>query len=100
MPTDEERVIALERSLLTDQVRGDPAAVAALLHPQWSEIGRSGRLWTQGRHVERIGRCAEPVELEVIAVSRIGPDTVLLVWRRGVRRAPSTAQFTLGARPR
>ena len=44
-PTDEERVIALERDLLRDDVRADPAAVAALLHPDWMEVGRSGRLW-------------------------------------------------------
>ena len=44
-PSDEEQVVALERSLLTDEVRSDPAAVAALLHPQWQEIGPSGRLW-------------------------------------------------------
>ncbi len=74
-------MVHLERSLLTDQVRADPAAVAALLHPQWCEIGRSGRLWTRDDMIERIGPLAEPVELEVIAVSRIGPDTVLLVWR-------------------
>ena len=40
--TDEEHVVAMERALLSDEVRGDRAAVAALLHPQWQEVGRSG----------------------------------------------------------
>ena len=31
-------MIALERSLLDDTTRADTAAVAALLHPQWSEV--------------------------------------------------------------
>jgi ribonuclease HI len=80
-PTDEERVIHLERSLLTDQVRADPAAVAALLHPQWCEIGRSGRLWTREEMLESIGPLADPVDLEVVMVSRVDSDTLLLVWR-------------------
>ena len=41
--TDEEHVVAMERSLLSDEVRSDRAAVAALLHPDWQEVGRSGR---------------------------------------------------------
>ena len=45
--TDEEHVVAMERALLTDEVRADRAAVAALLHPDWQEVGRSGRLWTR-----------------------------------------------------
>ena len=45
--TDEELVVRLERALLTDEVRGDPAAVAALLDPAWEEIGRSGRRWSR-----------------------------------------------------
>jgi ribonuclease HI len=80
-PTDEERVVALERDLLRDDVRSDPAAVAALLHPDWTEIGSSGRLWTRDELLSAIGPLAEPVSLDTIAVSRVDETTILLVWR-------------------
>jgi ribonuclease HI len=79
--SDEEQVVALERSLLTDEVRSDRAAVAALLHPQWQEIGASGVLWEREATLDRIGPLAAPVTLDVITVSRVAPDLILLVWR-------------------
>lgn len=81
VPTDEERVVGLERDLLSDDVRSDPAAVAALLHPSWTEIGRSGRLWTRDEVLASIGPLPEPVALDVVMVSRVDPTTILLVWR-------------------
>lgn len=78
--SDEEEVVALERSLLADSVRSDRASVAALLHPDWREIGRSGRLWTREEMLAEIGPIP-PVELEVVETVRIAPDQVLLIWR-------------------
>ncbi|HEU4539675.1 MAG TPA: nuclear transport factor 2 family protein [Jiangellaceae bacterium] len=40
--------IALERRLLQPTVRASPAALDALLDPEFQEIGASGRLWTRG----------------------------------------------------
>jgi ribonuclease HI len=79
--SDEEQVVALERSLLSDEVRSDRAAVAALLHPQWQEIGASGVLWERDALLDAIGPLDSPVTLDVITVSRIAPDLILLVWR-------------------
>ena len=79
-PTDEEHVVAMERALLSDEVRGDRAAVAALLHPQWQEVGRSGRLWTRADLLAEVGPI-EPVSLDVVSVERIDRDTILLLWR-------------------
>jgi ribonuclease HI len=79
-PTDEEHVVAMERALLTDEVRADPAAVAALLHPEWQEVGRSGRLWTRDDVLAEIGPI-EPVTLDVVSVQRVDHDTILLLWR-------------------
>ncbi|MDT0183710.1 ribonuclease HI family protein [Microbacterium sp. ARD31] len=95
-PTDEERVVALERSLLSDEVRSDRAAVAALLHPDWQEIGRSGRLWTRDDILAEIGPIA-PVELEVVSTDRLGPDTILLLWRTSTPER-STLRSTLWLR--
>lgn len=79
--SEEEQVIALERSLLTDEVRSDPGAVAALLHPDWEEIGQSGRLWSREEILAEIGPIDVPVSLDVISVERLSADTVLLLWR-------------------
>ncbi|KGN34672.1 ribonuclease H [Knoellia sinensis KCTC 19936] len=87
--TDEEQVIALERSLLTDEVRGDSAAVAALLHPQWSEVGRSGRLWTRDEMLDEIGPLGVEHSLDVLACMPAGPDTMLLTWRSVADSGPT-----------
>ena len=79
-PTDEEQVVALERTLLSDDVRRDPAAVSALLHPDWSEIGASGRLWTREELLAEVGP-VEAVTLDVVTIERPARDTILLVWR-------------------
>ena len=96
-PTDEEQVVALERSLLTDEVRSDRASVAALLHEDWSEIGRSGRMWTREELLTAIGPLPEPVELEVVAVDRVAADALLLVWR-SVGGSESTLRSSLWVR--
>lgn len=95
--TDEEQVIALERALLEDDTRSDSAAVAALLHPQWSEIGRSGRLWTRDEILDEIGPLGETVTLDVIACMPAGPDALLLTWR-AVRDTETTLRSSLWVR--
>ncbi len=98
--SDEEHVVALERSLLSDEVRADRAAVAALLHREWQEIGTSGVLWERDVTLDRIGPLAAPVSLDVITVSTITPDLILLLWRassdEGSRLRSSLWQRTSG----
>lgn len=77
----EAEVVRLERSLLSDEVRADPASVAALLHPEWEEIGASGRRWSRDELLAEIAPLAEPTELEVLATHELGDDALLLVWR-------------------
>lgn len=95
--TDAEQVIALERQLLEDDTRSDSAAVAALLHPQWTEIGRSGRLWTRDEILDEIGPLTEPVSLDVMSCMPAGPDALLLTWR-AVRDAETTLRSSLWVR--
>ena len=47
MRADLEEVVALERALLDPAIRADPERVARLLHPDFSEVGASGRRWTR-----------------------------------------------------
>lgn len=77
----EAEVVRLERSLLSDEVRADPASVAALLHPEWEEIGASGRRWSRDELLAEIAPLPERAELEVLATHELGDDALLLVWR-------------------
>jgi len=96
--SDDDQVVALERSLLTDEVRSDPAAVAALLDPGWSEVGRSGRSWTREEVLAEIGPLASPVELEVIAVDRVADGVLLLRWRGTSAAGDRTLRSSLWVR--
>lgn len=77
----EHEVVRLERSLLRDEVRADREAVAALLHPEWEEIGASGRRWSRAEMLDEIAPLPSPVELETLATHELSSDALLLVWR-------------------
>lgn len=79
--TEIEHVIDLERALLTDVVRSDPSRVAALMHPDWYEVGTSGKIWNRAELLAEIGPLPAPVDCEVIDAQRVDPDKILLLWR-------------------
>ncbi len=95
--SDEELVVRLERALLTDEVRGDPAAVAALLHPAWEEVGRSGRRWSRDEVLTRIAPLEERVDVEVLSVDRVG-EALLLLWRSVPAGGDATLRSSLWVR--
>ncbi len=74
-------VVDLERSLLSDAVRADRDAVAALLHPDFVEVGRSGRVWTRGRLLATIAPLEVRPEVHLLGVDRLADGVVLLRWR-------------------
>ena len=76
-----DEVLRLERSLLEHGVRSDREAVARLLHPDFVEVGRSGRLWTRGRTLASIAPLDSRPEMELLGADRVGEDSVLLRWR-------------------
>jgi len=76
-----EHVIDLERALLTAGVRSDPSRVAALLHPDWYEVGTSGRIWNRAEMLATIGPLEGEVDCEVIDAQRLAKDQILLTWR-------------------
>ena len=96
--TDEQLVVRLEQALLTDEVRSDRAAVAALLDPAWEEIGGSGKRWSREDMLAAIGPLDERVDLEVLAVDRVGQDAVLLVWRAVSASGETTLRSSLWMR--
>ena len=83
-------VEALERELLRPDTRADIGRTGVLLHPEFTEIGSSGRLWTRDSMMmaleENPGGGTEP---EMIGADRIGPEAVLLTYRSRGREGSS-----------
>lgn len=92
---DEDTVLRLEKSLLTPEVRGDTALTAALLHPEFEEIGTSGRLWDRDTAIQALADDLDPAEelTRVLGASRISTDAILLTYEssdpRGLTRRSS-----------
>ncbi|OMH31529.1 ribonuclease HI family protein [Tersicoccus sp. Bi-70] len=79
---DEELVAQYEQELLDPQVRADVARLAALLHPDFLEVGASGRLWDRDSTIDLVSNGETgAVQFEQVQVDRIDPTTILLVWR-------------------
>ncbi|MGH3357996.1 MAG: DUF4440 domain-containing protein [Nocardioidaceae bacterium] len=80
-PSDAERVIGAERRLLDPAVRADRDAVDRLLHPEFTEIGASGRQWTRAEILDAMPGWdhADPVASEFVA-SHLGDDLIQLTY--------------------
>jgi ribonuclease HI len=93
--TDEETAVRLETSLLTAEVRADASRLAELLHPDFEEIGASGRLWDRDTTIQALTSSpAADAELSaVLGVSRVASDALLVVFEtsgsRGLARRSS-----------
>lgn len=89
-------LVDLERSLLTDAVRGDRTQLATLLAPGWRSVGARGELRsrddqlaaaedTPGSGASRSAgdsrNSGEAPTMELIEARELGADVVLLVWR-------------------
>jgi 3-oxoacyl-[acyl-carrier protein] reductase len=81
MEPDLDAIVALELRLLDPAVRADRAAAGALLHPEFREIGASGRVWDRETILDALaadpGGGSAPRGFEARAV---GPDQVLLTY--------------------
>lgn len=80
--TDEQLVERLEHELREPSVRSDASRLAALLHPDFEEIGQSGLLWGRDAILQALALEDEPAaEMTVLGAERLGPDTILLTMR-------------------
>lgn len=77
-------LVNLERELQL-AMAGDRTAAAALLHPEFSEIGSSGSLYSRSDVLGLVGQPGRhrAEAIEPLSVSALGPDTALLVYRAG-----------------
>jgi len=79
---DETTVLRLERRLLTPAARADASELSTLLHPEFEEIGESGRLWDRDTVIQSL--TAEPVDggtIEPLSTTRVASDAILLAYR-------------------
>lgn len=74
-------VIGFEKELLSDRTRSNTARVRQLLHPQFTEFGASGRIWTRNRLLAEIAPLPMRMRYEPIAAEWLSDDLVLLRWR-------------------
>jgi hypothetical protein len=80
--TDAATVVALERRLLRPAARADADRTRALLHPEFVEFGRSGRVWDREAIVAAMasdpGVSGEAVDFRP---EHLAADVVLLTYR-------------------
>jgi ribonuclease HI len=77
-----QRVVDLEHRLLDPETRRDPARVASLLHPEFREIGASGRVWNRDDILAALA--VDPgtsPRVCDIAARRVVDDVVLVTYR-------------------
>ncbi|MEM9301334.1 MAG: nuclear transport factor 2 family protein [Pseudomonadota bacterium] len=76
-------LIDLETRLHRNEVRRDAVALDALLHPDFEEIGGSGRAWSREEIIrELLTEAPMPaVAADRFRLRRLGEDVVLLTYR-------------------
>ena len=75
-------VESLERELLLPDTRADLGRTGVLLHPDFTEIGSSGRIWTRDAVMMSLAEeTAGLPELEMLGADRLGETAVLLTYR-------------------
>ncbi|MBB6404409.1 ribonuclease HI family protein [Arthrobacter sp. AZCC_0090] len=80
--SDEDTVVLLEKELLRPDVRGDLGRTGMLLHPDFTEIGSSGRVWSRDELMMALeDNPGETADVEVISADRISSNTMLLSYR-------------------
>ncbi len=79
-------VESLERELLRPETRADLGRTGVLLHPDFTEIGSSGRIWTRDAMMMSLeDNPGGAVELELLGADRLGEKTMLLTYRSHTR---------------
>jgi ribonuclease HI len=85
-------VEALERSLWQPRNRNDPDYVDMLLHPDYLEVGSSGRIWTREEILEPVGDFQ--AELADLAVAELTADVVLVTYTSVIDDLTGTDEIT------
>jgi ribonuclease HI len=95
MPTDDPdvaEVVRRELELLDPAIRAEASAVRERLHPEFREIGASGRLWDASTTVAALAVEGDsaPIDASDLESFRLAPDVILLTYT--TRRADRVAR--------
>lgn len=77
-------VVRRERQLLDPAVRGDPVAAGRLMHPDFLEFGKSGRVW--GRQSILARMTSDPQVSDAVSellAQHLCDEVILLTYRSG-----------------
>jgi hypothetical protein len=85
MPTpdaDVDVVVRCELELLDPAIRADPAAVRARLHPEFREVGASGRLWDVASTAAALAaeEQGSPIDASDLESFRLASEVILLTY--------------------
>ncbi|KHL03849.1 ribonuclease HI family protein [Sinomonas humi] len=81
-PHEVEAVVELEQELLDPETRGDFGQLAYLLHPEYREIGQSGRLWLRDEIVDALVQDPEvSVTFELVEAAPLSRDLIQVLYR-------------------
>lgn len=86
-----DEVLRLERRLLLPEVRSSRAALEALLHPEFREIGASGRVWGREDLIAELVTAVHPPapSIESPRVDVIAESVALLTYTVTGRHGPT-----------
>ncbi|WP_431802099.1 DUF4440 domain-containing protein [Microbacterium sp. bgisy203] len=78
-----DAVKSAELALLDSEVRHDPNRVRELLHPDFVEIGRSGRRWTMNATIAALEAETSRIEPETDEwlFNEVSPSLILVTYR-------------------
>lgn len=75
-------VVENERSLMSPAVRGNRLLVGSLLHPEFQEIGASGKLWDRGEMIDALATDpSSDAAFVLIDAKKISEDFVQVLYR-------------------
>lgn len=84
LPTADDLAVVedCERALLTGAVRGDRMSASLLLHRDFREVGKSGRVWDRESVLAMMEDTAGAVQAraEDVVARALAPDVVLLTF--------------------
>ena len=86
LPTADDLAVVedCERALLTGAVRGDRVTAGLLLHKDFREVGKSGRVWDRAAVLDMMEAEAHsgPVDIRArdVVATGLAPDVVLLTY--------------------
>jgi len=77
-----DELLDLEQRLLNPAMRGSPAAVIPLLHPEFLEFGSSGRVYTKDTIVQMmVQETPGVVKMRDFEVREVSDDVALVTYR-------------------